>query len=169
MGRRVPGPVPGAERPFVPAVPGEPVRLVLRTPTEGRKRLYIRASIGDVEIDETGRKAARQTPEDEMDARRALLRDCVVSIADYVGADGKPIETGEQLHEHGESEIVNAVVDELMRRASLTEEEKKTSAASSASAPTSTAPSPGTAASASGSSSTSNEAADQAAAPPPGR
>ena len=161
MARRVPGPAPGLEYPFTPDVPGEPVRIILRRPTEAIKREYNRLSAPvEVALDDRGKPkgdTARMLPEAprvRSERERWLLEQCVVRVEEYIGADGKPIATGAQLWEHGESEIFWPVVAELVTGASLTTEQKKTSEDSSHSTPPPPAQPPGTAESASAASST---------------
>lgn len=119
MARTVTGPAPGAERVFEPLVDGQPsgVLVTLRDPTEGRKRSYHRASVSRVSYG--------AAPEIDMarldEARRALVVECVARVGGPYVVRGQTITTAEQLLDDGETEIVNAVVDELVTAFSLRE------------------------------------------------
>lgn len=175
--RNVGGPVQGQQRPYVPEVPGDPIRVWLRNPTEADKRLIFaggRASVvladGEAKLDEGGNPIVTVELGDGSGWKKRALDLCVVGVEEYTrpGENGTavPIATGADLWLYGEPVIVEDVAAEIVSAYSLSEEKKSASASSSGSTPPETPPSPGTAPSAGETSFAAPEDATTRAQPP---
>lgn len=159
--RKVKGPPAGVERTYVPRVGGDPIRVVIKNPTEADKRRIfssLRTSVklgadGKAELGPDGKPVVEVSLGDGEAWKREALKLCVVRIEDYTGTSGAPIVTGDDLAEHGETEIIEDVAAEIITGFSLTEEQKKTPARPSGSSSPATPAQGGTASSADASSS----------------
>lgn len=172
--RRVQGHTPGLAVTFTPTAFGnkkdpQPIEVDFTAPTEAEKRAARAAGDrGAISIDTTTGQAVRDAKGlvrvefgadgDAREKQRAIERH-VTAVRNYVGADGKAIDTGARLWTHGEREIVDEVAAEILRSTGLSDPEKKASGAPSDSSPAVTPPSPGTAGPAGEKASTSPDAA----------
>lgn len=144
--RRVGGSKPGTTEIYVPKAHGnredpEPVRVHYLVPTEAQRRALKRAEgggrfaidpkTGQADRDEQGRIRVQLATADETSKRKRAIEDHVVSIENYVGADGEPIDTAGRFWTHGEPEIVDEVADEILASHGMREDEKKSSVAPS--------------------------------------
>jgi hypothetical protein len=118
---------------FTPDVPGEPVRILIRYPTEAERRALHRAHLADIELDED--EDGNQTVSEETVERwtRATISECVSEVADYADFFDVPITDGAGLAARGEEIILAAVMDEITNGSALSESQKKTCAGSPAS------------------------------------
>lgn len=142
MPRRVQGPPPGAEAWFTPtalgndkAPDGGRVRVNLRYPTEADKRRIDKTAAvvtfhigedGKLKTNEDGSYSFSVKDSDTEKAKKVLLEMFVVDVEGYEMAGGAPITNGGELFEHGETEIVDEVADELRNGLYLLAQEKKT-------------------------------------------
>lgn len=139
--RVVKGPPQGAERVYCPEIEGSRdhgVRITIRNPTNRDKRevfpIYNREP-------------------DSLEWAYSLINRCVCKVSGYSFVDAKgdtrPIETADDLINHGEDDVIGDLAGELLTAASLQEDERKNSERPSASTQAATSPSHGTAESAS--------------------
>lgn len=150
--RKVSGPPSGAEYDYTPEVDGDPIVVRLRIPTEADKRRFGRGFRSSIKFDDSGEavKDSEGNVAVEIDDsiadrwRCAMLTDCVISVRDYADNRGKPIETGADLFEHGEAEIVNLVVAEIQTGYTMSDGKKSASSELSDSQPVTSPPSDGT-------------------------
>jgi len=156
MARRVSGPIPGSVRDFIPEAFGnrdeaDPITVVLSTPTERQKREWHSVIARSFRRDESGQVIRGDDGSAMIDPlagdgwHRAVLTVAVVEVRNYVGASSSEITTGEDLHEHGEGEIVYEVSAAAMAGASMDDDQKKASDAQSGSDSKAQAPLSGTA------------------------
>lgn len=110
----------GREYVYTPDVDGEPLRVVLRSPTEADKRHYRRTM---TEL------AARSGTVSHEAVTVEALRLCVVRVEEYTrdGESGAkiPIETVDDLMRWGEIEVVDDVGAHVLPQFALTFEQKK--------------------------------------------
>jgi len=135
--RVIRGHEPGEIVDFIPtayknALDDSPVTVRYKVPTEKeRRKLIAYGNSIRVDVDGDGKPTSFTTRSDEhVDRQAHVLTERVVSVSNYTGRAG-PIETGEQLGEHGEGKIVDEVFDEIMGNTSLTVDEQKKSSGSS--------------------------------------
>jgi hypothetical protein len=157
MALRVKGFKPHDEREYVPKARDNrksdtPTRVWIKTPTEKDKRdVAADDSIVRVSVDEKGIpiKDAIGNPMMEfvnkstVEMQVRALGLFVARVENYVGAAG-PILTGEDLAEHGDTDVVLEVYQEVMLSLSLSEVESKNSEGSPASSSGATRVSDGT-------------------------
>lgn len=99
-----------------------PVTIQMRQITEGQRRKIdweVRK-----ELDNGKGESSRLDMADAI--ARKMFFACVESVENYVDNRGRPILTAEDLWEHGESEIVWAVIAEIQASLDLDPVEKKT-------------------------------------------
>lgn len=126
--RRAKGHAYGQTRLYTPRADGndkaeDPVQVEIQQPTEGQRRALRNAAVQINYVD----GEMRSKPSD-VDVRKTALEQHVIVVRNYVDASGKPILTGGDLWEHGESEFVYEVAQEILNDVSgLTEQEKKPS------------------------------------------
>jgi len=174
VARTVPGDRPGLIKTIVPKafdnhLDADPVEVDLRVPTEADKRsarsskpvaFEIDTKTGAPVMDGQGRvKVEFDGGATKGPNRRAFERG-VFAVRNYTGADGKAIDTGARLLEHGEAAFVTEIAVALEQLWELTEVEKKTSSAPSVSSSAATPASTGIAGSAAPKDSPSNAAAE---------
>jgi len=99
-----------------------PVAVTYRVPTEGDRREIEYA--GPVTFTDG---QAMLDALDVIKRHHAACRRCVVSVENYSDADGKPIDNGDRLARHGETDIVLEVGAQILLRAEPTDEERKKS------------------------------------------
>ena len=117
------GRIPGREIRYIPEAFGnrddtDPVAITYRVPTEREKR----------ELTVFGGVAGNE--ETILAKQHKTLRACVSLVENYNNQSGKPILTGADLAEFGDSLIVFEMVGEIMARAEPGEDEIKKSAGS---------------------------------------
>ena len=131
--RQIDGIAPGVMRDFVPEAyenkkEDSPIVVTIRQPTEGEKRRILTKGV-KLSFTEDGKIQDANTLDTEFIAARnmRIVGEFVTAVTNYVGSDGKAIDDGARLAEHGESEIVSEVAAEIMIISQLTDEERKKS------------------------------------------
>jgi hypothetical protein len=159
MPRKIPGPVPGALIEFVPkafgnALEAEPVRVLIRAPSERERREHFETGVQSVTIkmqngkpvlDEKGEPIVEVKLADRAERRDAAIRRFVDHVEGYVDQADAPISTAADLAERGELEVLNEVEAKINALLGLTEDEQKKSDESSGSPRPATQASVGTA------------------------
>lgn len=131
--RQIAGEKPGSEVSYTPEAFGnredsEPVRVSYTVPSERERRKMV--SAGDtIEVkpnpdDPDGKPIIVTKADQHVDRQAHALESCVLRVEGYQGRGG-PILTGTDLAEHGETEIVSEVYNEIMGNHDLTEDEAK--------------------------------------------
>ena len=157
MARKVLGPKPNEVREFVPASfdnreDPEPLRVWIKDPTEGEKRKLVA-----LQHEMQGDQIKLNADVSVMVAwQTETVRRHVTKVSNY-SMRGVDITNGDQLADHGESEILAEVALEIFTAASLDKDEKKHSDERSDFSTETTPRSNGTADNVSGSVSTSRE------------
>ena len=130
--RKVCGHKPGAEVKFVPTSFGndrddDPVTVWYRSPSEReRRRLLAGGDEITVRQGDDGKPVVKTTSASNVDRQTRTIEALVVKVKNYTGRKG-PIANGEDLAEHGETEIVTEVFNELTSNLALTDDEQKKS------------------------------------------
>lgn len=124
---------PNEEREFVPSSFGNrqdptPCRVWIRTPTEKDKReihgdrSVVRFAVGDDGKPVIGENGLPMMEVDNQESTRlhhAAVSRCVVRVENYIGPGDVPITSGAELAEHGATDIVTEVYQEIMKSLSL--------------------------------------------------
>lgn len=137
--RQVEGEYSADSRTFIPVSHGnadgpEPVKVILRSPTEAQRRAATRSLKWELKLDTEGVPVIGKDgkPDFDTDAesvdewRRVLLTSCVVRVLQYKDAAGDPIDTGAKLWEHGEDSFIDEVSVEISEGLSTSKAQKKT-------------------------------------------
>lgn len=129
----------GETREYIPKAFGNrddstPVKIIIKNPTEYEKRkLSSESSIAKTVLDEFGKPKLDKDGDpqieinlkNENERQKKVIELFVVSVINYFTANGKPIQTGEDLAMHGESEFVSEVYIEIIASLSLKETDIK--------------------------------------------
>ncbi len=138
MARKVPGYAHGKERKYLPEAfdnrtDEEPITIWIKTPTERQKREVMQMAAASIETNDQGEAVTDSDgiPQMKIDLaysmrwQNSVIVKFVSRVENYTGSDGNPIATGEQLLDHGETEIVSELSAEILTGLSLGEDEKK--------------------------------------------
>ena len=138
MARKVPGYAHGKERKYLPEAfenrdDEEPIAVWIKTPTERQKREVMQMAAASIETDDQGDAVTDSDgiPQMKIDLaysmrwQNSVIVKFVSRVENYNGSDGNPIATGQELLDHGETEIVSELSAEILTGLSLDESEKK--------------------------------------------
>lgn len=143
MPRKLSGPKPGSLLRFTPDLPGEPMTVIIRAPSEAEKRKYLNDITSEIETDG---KTARFSFADAHERReKAILGGWIVSVENLVDQEDVPVTTAQELWEKGDEVMLKKIAQYLEDLLALSADEKKSSSESPASQPPATPPSNGTA------------------------
>jgi len=126
MARTVSGPRPGVEREYIPLAfenreDPDPLKVWIRDPSESDKRALIGLQMS---LQGTNTPSLDLSIDTMIKWQSEAVKRHVMKVAGYT-VRGVEITTGEELADHGESEIVAEVALELFAAASLDDDEKK--------------------------------------------
>ena len=108
------------------------IKFTIKTPTEGEKRRFAsKDKTLEIDMDKGGLARPRMDLEELCARQERFVRGFLVSVeGGYTNAAGEPIANGDDLAEHGDTDIVAEVALEIERSLSLGAEASKKSDAS---------------------------------------